>query len=162
KGHLKDSIHPVDVLTNLFPCGSITGTPKRETIEIISRLESKPRDIYCGTLGYFTPNKEAAFNVAIRTVTIDKSKGEARYHAGGDITKQSTADDEYEEVLAKTNVLTTIQPSFHLLETMLLSDGVIFLKKRHITRLKNSAQYFDFIFNEDKLINILNQLEKTY
>lgn len=161
-GTLKDRIHPVNVLSTLFPCGSITGVPKNAAIDIIAKKETDNRGIYCGTIGYFTPNKEAIFNVAIRTVTINKLNETAYYNAGGAITKDSTAEDEYNEVIAKTDVLHRTIPTFKLLETLLLEDGVVFLEDKHIARLRNSAQYFDYPFKEAELINVLTRLKETY
>lgn len=161
-GDLHDNIHVVDVLTTLFPCGSIAGVPKQKTIEIIAEKENANRGIYCGTIGYFTPNCEAVFNVAIRTVTINKSKATASYHAGGAITEQSTATEEYAELLAKTEVLKRSEQSFNLLETFLLEDGQLFLKENHRKRLKQSADYFNFAFDERKLTNTLQQLQESY
>src|SRR5699024_9278369 len=120
------------------PCGSITGVPKDKTIGIISEKESENRNIYCGTIGYFTPNKEAVFNVAIRTVTVHKREQLARYHAGGAITKQSTPEEEYKELLTKTDVLNIIRPKFKLLETILLDEGKLFLREKHMNRLRQS------------------------
>lgn len=162
KGKLKNNVHPVDVLTSLFPCGSITGVPKDKTIGIISEKESENRNIYCGTIGYFTPNKEAVFNVAIRTVTVHKREQLARYHAGGAITKQSTPEEEYKELLTKTDVLNIIRPKFKLLETILLDEGKLFLREKHMNRLRQSAQYFNFVFNHVVLEETLDYLTNQY
>lgn len=162
KGTLKSEVHPVDVLTNLFPCGSITGVPKEKTIKIIAQMENENRGIYCGTIGYFTPDQDAFFNVAIRTVTIHKNKQVAHYHAGGAITKQSTPNEEYNESIAKTDVLNVKPSKFQLLETMLLSNGEFYLKERHIRRLKQSAQYFSFPINEAALYKKLHYLQLQY
>ncbi|WP_054754290.1 chorismate-binding protein [Piscibacillus salipiscarius] len=55
----------------IFPCGSITGAPKISTMEIISQLETSPREVYCGAIGMITPDQKAVFNVPIRTVLVD-------------------------------------------------------------------------------------------
>lgn len=162
KGILKENIHPVDVLTTLFPCGSITGVPKQKTIDIIAEIETVNRGVYCGTIGYFTPNREAIFNVAIRTVTVDKNNNTASYYAGGAITKHSTATGEYAELLAKTEVLKHTEPTFNLLETILLKDGKFILEEKHCRRLKQSAQYFNFTFDERKLKQVLHDLQQIY
>ena len=66
---------PLDrILQATFPPASITGAPKRRTMEIIAELESSPRRIYCGTIGFMTPGGRAQFNVAIRTVLLSRSK----------------------------------------------------------------------------------------
>src|SRR5699024_9762797 len=85
-GNILPNLKAVDIFKTLFPSGSITGDPKRETIELISTLEKFPREVYCGAIGYITPNNDAIFNVPIRTVSIDKKSAKAKYGAGGAIT----------------------------------------------------------------------------
>lgn len=162
KGKLKKSIDPVDVFIQLFPAGSITGVAKDKAIEKIDELEPFSRGVYCGAIGYFTPEEEALFNVAIRTVAVDHHKKEAFYYAGGAITKDSIPEEEYDEVIAKTAVLDQSGKAFELLETMLLENGVIFLKESHLDRLKTSATYFNFSFPEKKLRSKLDQIKETY
>lgn len=141
----------------LFPCGSITGAPKISTMDIIAELEKDPRDVYCGTIGYITPEKEAVFNVPIRTMIIDRQNGKATYGVGGGITWDSTAADEYEEVLAKTSFLKVERPEFDLLESLLLEDGLYFLKDEHLLRMKKSAHYFNYKFPEETIIKKLEE-----
>ncbi len=138
----------VDIFKALFPCGSITGAPKIRTMEIINDLETTPRGVYCGAIGFITPNKEAIFNVPIRTVVIDQHSGQATYGVGGGITWDSTARGEYNEILDKARCLEEERPEFQLLESLLLKDGEYFLLEEHLNRLQNSAQYFGgFSFN---------------
>ena len=93
-----------EIFTALFPCASITGAPKVRTMEIISELETTPRGIYTGCVGYLAPGRDAQFNVAIRTVHLDRTTGQAEYGTGGGIIWDSTAGDEYEECLTKTDL----------------------------------------------------------
>jgi len=95
-----------DILGALFPTGSITGAPKVSSMKIIADLETLPREVYCGTIGYITPDREAVFNVPIRTAVIDARTGAATYGVGGGITWDSTPEDEYEEALVKARLLT--------------------------------------------------------
>ena len=134
-----------DIFKALFPCASITGAPKVSTMRIISELESTPRRIYTGSIGHIAPNRKAMFNVAIRTALIDKETQTAEYGVGGGIVWDSTSTDEYAEALLKARVLTEDVPQFSLLETMLWTpeDG-FFLRDKHIARLLDSAEYFDF------------------
>ncbi|ETI68935.1 aminodeoxychorismate synthase component I [Neobacillus vireti] len=134
----------VDIFKALFPCGSITGAPKISTMNIIADLETSARNVYCGAVGFITPNKEAIFNVPIRTVLIDHHSGEATYGVGGGITWDSTTEGEYDEILAKARLLEENRPTFQLLESLLLDNGTYFLLEEHLNRLKNSAQYFGF------------------
>ncbi|WKZ48570.1 MAG: aminodeoxychorismate synthase component I [Anaerolineales bacterium] len=133
------------IFSALFPCASITGAPKVSTMRIISELETTPRKIYTGSIGYIAPNRKAKFNVAIRTALIDRETQTAEYGVGGGIVWDSTSADEYEEALLKARVLTESPPQFSLLETMLWTpeDG-FFLRDKHIARLLDSAEYFDF------------------
>ena len=148
---VRNNIEIVDIFKALFPSGSITGSPKARTMEIIDEAETTPRGVYCGAIGYITPNKEAIFNVPIRTAVINHRNGRAIYGVGGGITMKSTAQDEYEEIIAKSTILEEERPDFHLLETMLLHNGEYFLLEEHVNRLKRSAQYFDFRGNVEDI-----------
>ncbi|HEV7396023.1 MAG TPA: aminodeoxychorismate synthase component I [Pyrinomonadaceae bacterium] len=139
---LKPNTSLVEVLSNLFPCGSITGAPKVSTMEIIHRLETFPRELFTGTIGLVRPGGDCCFNVAIRTVLVDESSGRARFGVGGGITYDSTAEGEYEECLTKAAFLTRRASDFDLIETMLLEDGEYFLLDRHTRRMRDSAYYF--------------------
>jgi len=134
-----------EIFTALFPCASITGAPKVSTMRIISELETAPRKIYTGSIGYIAPNRKAKFNVAIRTALIDRETRTAEYGVGGGIVWDSTSADEYAEALLKARVLTEQTQTFSLLETMLWTPAEgFFLKEKHIARLLDSASYFDF------------------
>lgn len=134
----------------LFPCASITGAPKVSTMRIISELEASPRKMYTGSVGYIAPNRRASFNVAIRTAFVDRQEQTAEYGVGGGIVWDSTEKDEYEEALLKARVLTEVvpPPGFSLFETMLWTpEEGFFLREKHIARLLDSADYFDFPVN---------------
>jgi para-aminobenzoate synthetase/4-amino-4-deoxychorismate lyase len=133
-----------DIVRVLFPCASITGAPKIRTMEIIRELETSPRGIYTGCIGYLAPNRKAQFNVAIRTLMIDPNQNEAEYGVGGGVVWDSTSDNEFKECQTKSLVLMAHQPKFELLETILW-DGPngYFLLPEHLDRLKDSAEYFD-------------------
>ena len=134
----------IDIFKALFPCGSITGAPKIRTTEIITNVETAPREVYCGAIGYITPNREAIFNVPIRTVWIDSETGMAEYGAGGGITWDSELTDEYEETLLKAKLLTVVRPEFQLLESFRLEKVSITYLKIIWNRLKQAAEYFSF------------------
>lgn len=128
----------------LFPCASITGAPKTKTMELIQGLETSPRKIYTGSIGFITPQQEACFNVAIRTALIDLKKGLLEFGIGGGIVWDSDAESEYEETLTKARVLTHSRPDYQLLETMLWEpESGVFLQNEHMQRLGKSAAYFD-------------------
>jgi len=75
-----------ELLRALFPCGSVTGAPKARTMAIIKELERHPRGVYTGAIGLLSPNGDAVFNVAIRTLVVDASTGAATFGVGGAIT----------------------------------------------------------------------------
>lgn len=130
----------------LFPCGSVTGAPKIAATRAIADLEGSPRGVYCGTIGYLPPAGRGAtvFNVAIRTIDADRTTGVMTYGAGGGVTWDSIASDEYDEALRKAAVLDTERPPIELLETMRLEDGRITRYERHLARIDGSARWFGF------------------
>lgn len=135
----------VEIMATLFPCASITGAPKPSTMQIIADLETTPRRVYTGCIGFYAPQRQAQFNVAIRTVLVDRSKNQAEYGVGGGIVWDSTSIDEYNECMVKARVLTELQPSFELLEAMLWSpQGGFFLLEGHLQRMSDSARYFGY------------------
>ena len=127
----------------LFPCASVTGAPKHQTMHLIERLEKNPRGLYTGAIGHIAPRRRAVFSVAIRTAVIDKNTGRASYGTGGGIVADSRTDAEYEECLLKTRVLRGRPPAFRLVETMRWTplEG-FFLLDFHLQRLLGSAAYF--------------------
>lgn len=134
-----------EIFSALFPCASITGAPKPRTMSIITREEQTPRRIYTGTLGYLAPARQAQFNVAIRTVLIDKRTQMAEYGVGGGIVWDSVSAEEYDECLTKARILSESSPEFQLLETLLWTpEEGVFLQERHLQRLADSAEYFGF------------------
>ena len=123
----------------LFPCGSITGAPKRKAMEAIAALEGSPRGVYCGALGIVSPYR-ATFNVAIRTVFAHD--GHLRGGVGGGITWSSDAEAEYAEAQLKARFLQTAPVAAaepELLETLLLVDGRYALLPLHLDRMTASA-----------------------
>jgi para-aminobenzoate synthetase/4-amino-4-deoxychorismate lyase len=143
----------------LFPCSSITGAPKLRTMQIIDELETTPRNIYTGTIGFITPHRISQFNVAIRTVLIDKNTQTAEYGVGGGIVWDSQSASEFTECTTKAKILTTPQPKFSLLETLLWTpEDHYFLLDRHLKRLLASAQYFDFPIDRETVQNYLEAI----
>jgi len=152
-----------DIVAALFPCASITGAPKPRTMQIIRRLETTPRRIYTGCIGFMAPNRRAQFNVAIRTVLIDEQTGQAEYGVGGGIVWDSVTDDEYAECRVKAKVLTADRAEFSLLETMLWTpDDGYFLLPYHLRRLRDSAAYFGIPAEMDGIREELVALAASY
>ena len=136
----------VELMRALFPCGSITGAPKISTMQIIQELERFPRGVYTGAIGLLKPGGDCVFNVPIRTVVIDSESGVATFGVGGGVTIDSTAEREYEECLVKSRFLRSTPVEFQLFESILLQDGEYFLLTQHLKRLRDSAEYFGFVF----------------
>ena len=146
----------------LFPCASITGAPKVSTMRIISELETTPRGIYTGSIGHITPHRQATFNVAIRSAVIDREAKSAEYGVGGGIVWDSTSGDEYAEALLKARVLMEERPQFSLLETLLWTpEEGFFLREKHIARLLDSAEYFDFSVSKEQVEETLDRLSSA-
>jgi para-aminobenzoate synthetase / 4-amino-4-deoxychorismate lyase len=126
----------------LFPSGSITGAPKHSSMRIISGLEGEPRGIYTGAIG-IVERERAHFNVAIRTVHVDRDRGTAEFGVGSGIVWDSVERDEYEECLVKASILSSREPEFDLLESIKWTPGEGFaLLEAHFARLRASAAYF--------------------
>lgn len=140
-----------DIFTGLFPCGSVTGAPKISATQMIAECENSPREVYCGAIGYLTPQNEAVFNVGIRTAWHEKSSGRMRYGVGGGIVWDSTSEEEYKEAWVKAGILNKPPPEFDLLETLRWEDGHYALLDRHLARLLDSADYFGFAVSETRI-----------
>ncbi|AXX94103.1 aminodeoxychorismate synthase component I [Arcobacter ellisii] len=87
-----------DILTSILPAGSITGTPKKKTVEILKDVENYERDFYTGIFGVYD-GKNLDSSVMIRF--IEEKDGEKFYKSGGGITCDSDVFLEYEELLDK-------------------------------------------------------------
>ena len=132
-----------DILKALFPPASITGAPKVRTAEILAELESSPRGIYTGCIGYIAPGRRAQFSVAIRTAVVSRSGGTVEYGVGSGIVWDSRSHTEYDECLLKARIVAESPPAFALLETLLWEPAEgFFLVNEHLRRLAESAAYF--------------------
>jgi para-aminobenzoate synthetase / 4-amino-4-deoxychorismate lyase len=135
------------IVSALFPCASITGAPKVETMRILARIERSPREVYTGSMGYITPERQARFNVAIRTVVVDKQTGTAQCGIGSGITWDSTVEEEYHECLLKMRFTVQDHLPFQLVETFRWDTQAGFvLLGSHLVRLEQSARSFNFRF----------------
>ncbi|SDK06341.1 aminodeoxychorismate synthase component I [Sediminibacillus albus] len=159
---LVDDITIWDWFQALFPCGSITGAPKISTMRYISLLEQSPREVYCGAIGYITPERNAIFNVPIRTVFIDSEKETATYGVGGGITWDSTPVGEFRELHTKAQLLSERRPEFHLLESIKLENGYYPILSYHLDRIKESGNYFQFRINIEAIKQKLGELAMLY
>jgi len=103
-GRLRKDLHVIDLFRACFPGGSITGAPKVRAMEIIEELEPTRRGLYCGCIGYFGVDQSMETNIAIRTIVV--KDGIARYSAGGGLVIDSEVEDEYQELLDKSRMMT--------------------------------------------------------
>jgi para-aminobenzoate synthetase/4-amino-4-deoxychorismate lyase len=152
----------VEVFRALFPCGSVTGAPKARAVEVLRDVESGPRGIYCGTLGWVAPPEapvRATFSVAIRTAVVDRRTGEAGYGAGGGITWSSDPAAELAEVRAKSEILARPYREFALLETFAARAGAGMPRlDRHLARLAASAAHLGFPYDEAQVREALRDV----
>ena len=98
-------VHPVDIIKNLFPMGSMTGAPKISAMKIIEEEEVTKRGLYSGAVGYFTPDNNFDFNVVIRSILYNAGEKYVSFSVGSAITSQSSIANEYEECLLKARAL---------------------------------------------------------
>lgn len=137
-----------DILRAAFPCGSITGAPKKMSMQIIESLETEARGLYTGSIGYLKPcagglGFEGAFNVVIRTLSLTPlSDGiyQGVYGVGSGIVIDSDPAAEYRECGWKARFLNELRPDFGIFETLRAENGRCTLLDRHLCRLKTSAQ----------------------
>jgi len=168
---LQDGLDLGQILTALFPCGSITGAPKHRTMQIIRELEAEPRGLYTGAIGWFDPPAHGGapgdfcLSVPIRTLQLQAPEHDAQpalrrgvLGVGAGIVYDSVAQEEYAECHLKARFLTGLLPQFELFETMYatLEEGCRH-QSRHLQRLHASAQYFGFAWNHEQIRLTLQQ-----
>ena len=150
-------ITAADILRAAFPCGSITGAPKRMSMQIIESLEAEPRGLYTGSIGYLKPcagglGFEGIFNVVIRTLLL-KPASDDLYHGvygvGSGIVIDSDPAAEYRECGWKARFLNELRPAFGIFETMRVENRQCRLLDLHLGRLKTSAQALNLPLPDD-------------
>ncbi|WP_343730371.1 aminodeoxychorismate synthase component I [Duganella sp.] len=159
---LREDATLADIFGALYPCGSITGAPKRRTMEIIRELEPDARGIYTGAIGWFDPRDDGkvgdfCMSVPIRTLTLQAQGGDGvrrgEMGVGAGIVFDSDANEEYAECKLKARFLTGLQNDFDIFETMYATPGGgIRHRERHLKRLAASAAYFGFPWDEKAAI----------
>jgi para-aminobenzoate synthetase/4-amino-4-deoxychorismate lyase len=163
QAQLADGVTLGAIFDALYPCGSITGAPKRRTMEIIHELEPAPRGIYTGALGWIDPPAFGAgdgmqfgdfcLSVPIRTLVLQPEHNGVRHGelgVGAGIVYDSDPGAEYAECRLKAGFLTGLPNSFEIFETMYATreDGCRYLE-RHLARLQASGAYFGYPFTEE-------------
>jgi para-aminobenzoate synthetase/4-amino-4-deoxychorismate lyase len=148
-GELRQEVGFHEIFRALFPCGSITGAPKVRAMQLLAELEGRPRGVYTGAIGFFSP-RQTVFNVAIRTLDLKGDRG--TMGVGSGIVIDSIAAEEYRECVLKSEFLTEagggLGERFSLVETMLWDRGYP-LMALHLDRLMDSAEYFGFACERD-------------
>ena len=154
-------ITAADILRAAFPCGSITGAPKRMSMQIIESLEAEPRGLYTGSIGYLKPcagglGFEGIFNVVIRTLLLKPVSdpiSDDLYHGvygvGSGIVIDSDPAAEYRECGWKARFLNELRPAFGIFETMRVENRQCRLLHLHLGRLKTSAQALNLLLPDD-------------
>ncbi len=167
RAQLSDDITAADLIRAIFPCGSITGTPKIRAMELIGLHERDARGAYCGALGRIDPDGSAAFNVAIRTLRltpIENDQGSAVLGVGSAIVADSEAMAERRECEIKAGFARQTGPDLHaanfdLIETMLFKPETgIELLELHLERMKASAAVLGCEFDRHAARNAIHAL----
>ncbi len=148
RGEMRRGLSVRELLSSMFPSGSVTGAPKISSMKIIRALESSPRSIYTGAIGFFSPRFETSvFNVAIRT--IETAGDKCRLGIGGGIVYDSTPHAEWQEAILKAKFLTDSfdnkpPEGFELIESLEWNPhtGYTFTDY-HLERLASSATFFN-------------------
>ena len=150
----------------LFPCGSVTGAPKRQAMHHIARLETGSRGVYCGAVGLMSPGGRVTFNVPIRTVLLHTPPPPAPWTAhcgiGSGITLDARADGEWREWQAKRGFLDRASQPFELLESMRLEGGRLHRLEAHLARLSAAARHFGHHLDEGQIRQALGALVATH
>ena len=180
EGVLRKNVGFFEIFKALFPCGSITGAPKLETIELIQSLEQRDRGVYCGALGLIHKDK-SVFNVGIRTLCKKAGKKAFSYGVGSGVVWDSVLNEEFRELELKSSFLqgkrnnmrrdnlgqnnvkqdSTKQSKhdnienkrmgdFYLFETMLGFKDRVLFFKEHVERIIKSAKHFGFEYENLK------------
>jgi para-aminobenzoate synthetase / 4-amino-4-deoxychorismate lyase len=156
-----------DIIRATFPCGSITGAPKRRAVELIARLEQAPRGPYTGAIGWLgsasRPGSPGPFcmSVAIRTLALGKPRDgrrRARFGVGAGIVADSVAAHEWEECRLKGRFVMGMEAGFMLTETLYVAERSVPLLEWHLKRLRGSAEELGFTFDGASLRNEVDAL----
>lgn len=143
----KAGIGAADIFQAAFPCGSITGAPKRMSMQIIRSIEAAPRGLYTGSIGWLAPCSgglgfHGTLNVVIRSLQLKPvSDGlyQGVYGVGSGIVADSVGAEEYTECRWKARFLNDLQPEFGIFETLRVENRSCRLLPAHIARLRRSS-----------------------
>ena len=154
QGQIKPDIKLHDILNAVFPCGSITGAPKKRSMEIIQELEQSDRGYYCGALGWFDPSGDFTLSVPIRTVEIEKDSSSKAMNftlgIGAGITIDSDAKQEWHECRIKSAFLTELPSNTGLFETIAVLNKTPQRLESHLDRMESSADALRIPFDRER------------
>jgi len=144
------------IIDAVFPCGSVTGAPKKRSMEIIQALEDAPRDYYCGALGWLDPNGDFAFSVPIRTLNLEASPSAHQTKftlgIGAGITIDSEPELEWQECQTKSAFITEMPSEVGLFETIRIEEQQPLRFAAHLQRLHHSASALRIPFESSRII----------
>ena len=159
-GTLRSGARFADVIRAAFPCGSVTGAPKRAAMQHIYEAETQARGFYCGSIGFLSPQRRGWWNVPIRTLQFERGAAAARFDAGGGIVSDSDTASEWDEVFLKARFLGPAYGGFTIWETLASgprrSDAAA-----HVDRLAASASAFGWSIERDLLLGKLKELDSA-
>jgi para-aminobenzoate synthetase/4-amino-4-deoxychorismate lyase len=149
------------ILDAVFPCGSVTGAPKKRSMEIIQELEGAPRDYYCGALGWLDPNGDFAFSVPIRTLNLESSPNAHQTKftlgIGAGITIDSNPTLEWQECQTKSAFITEMPAELGLFETIRVEGQKPLRFADHLQRLQHSASALRIPFVASRIVEAAEQ-----
>lgn len=160
----KENLRLKELLLAIFPCGSVTGAPKKRTMELIQGLESEPRNLYCGAIAWFDPSSQTGLgdlgmSVVIRTLELEKNQ-HFQMGVGGGITIDSKSADEWHECQTKAGFLYALQNQAEpigLFETIRIEQGQSCLLEMHLDRISQSAKELKIKFDSSKARSLIQE-----
>ena len=138
------------VMQALLPAGSMTGAPKRRTVELLREVEGVPRGVYSGAIGFAGPDGTAVFSVPIRTLTVQGER--LRMGVGGAVVADSTPEEELAECWLKTRFLTGVGEPFDVVETLQWDGSRYLWLAEHMDRLGPSAERLGYPFDRAAIL----------
>ena len=158
----KENLRLKELLQAIFPCGSVTGAPKKRTMELIQALESEPRNLYCGAIAWFDPSSQTGLgdlgmSVVIRTLELEKDQ-QFQMGVGGGITIDSESADEWHECQTKAGFLYGLQNQSEplgLFETIRIEQGQACHMDLHLERIAKSAKELKIKFDSSRASSLI-------
>lgn len=160
----KENLKLKELLQAIFPCGSVTGAPKKKTMELIQALESESRNLYCGAIAWFDPSMQVGLgdlgmSVVIRTLELEKDQS-FQMGVGGGITIDSESSDEWHECQTKAGFLYALQNQpepLGLFETIRIEDGQACHLGMHLERISQSAKKLKIKFDANRARSLIQE-----